>query len=203
MTGACDSHQADPGPAGRRCRRSWTHFSVWICLKVKYFDKPWQVYHYFSYTMFFWSRHFTGFLLNGLSCSKDCHGFWETESGGYLVKWQESGWWCEVEQISLWGYNGGKYIYIFMPINNVIVGFGTMIHVSDLDESKSLADSDKEKICRPLVRVCGLTNWQLCTHMYNMHIIYIQTYIYYVYFTIVCVYIYMHACMHMNESTMK
>jgi hypothetical protein len=117
MGGACDSHQADHGPAGRRCRRSWTHFSVWICLNVKYFDKPWQVYHYFSYTMFFWSRHFTVFLLNGLSCSKDCHGFWETESGGYLVKWQESGWWCEVEQISLWGYNGdimevNMYIYI-------------------------------------------------------------------------------------------
>ena len=92
-----------------------------------------------------------------------------------------------------------------MPINNVIVGFGTMIHVSDLDGSKSLADNDKEKICRPLVRVCGLTNWQLRTDMYNMQIIYIYIYIYYVYFTIVYIYIYihLHACMYTNEWTMK
>ena len=84
-----------------------------------------------------------------------------------------------------------------MPINNVIVGFGTMIHVSDLDGPKSLADNDKEKICRPLVRVCGLTNWQLCTDMYNMQIIYI--YIYIMYILQLYIYIYLHACMYMNE----
>ena len=82
-----------------------------------------------------------------------------------------------------------------MPINNVIVGFGTMIHVSDLDGSKSLADNDKEKICRPLVRVCGLTNWQLRTDMYNMQIIY--TYIYIMY--ILRLYIYIFACVYVYE----
>ena len=89
------------------------------------------------------------------------------------------------------------YIIIYMPINNVIVGFGTMIHVSDLDGSKSLADNDKEKICRPLVRVCGLTNWQLRTDMYNMQIIYI--YILCIFYDCIYIYICMRVCIRMNE----